>query len=580
MFLHNISDAHIELEDTLQDPQFTEGGYIKKFDRVIANPPFSQNYSRDTMKYPERFRYGFAPDTGKKADLMFVQHMIASLKEKGMMATIMPHGVMFRGGAEKVIREGIVRDGIIEAIIGLPQHLFYGTGIPACVLVINKNKPRELKNKILFINADAEYGEGRNQNYLRPEDIEKIVHVFDHKLESPKYSRLVDLSEIEANDFNLNIRRYVDNSPDPEIEDVKAHLSGGIPNREIELYKDQLAKYGISKDDLLEKQSDDYSRFKEDITEKSVIRTRIESHPKVNEINRRIHSALSEWWKAAQSEIQNFPQHNNVADFRREQINLFKKVFAELSTLDYFQQAGVFVNWWEEVKYDLKTIVSAGWSPSLIPDSYIKQSFYNAEIAKLEELEAAIAEAEGELAELVESIEIDESDEGEEKSAKDCKEYLKTQILNLLQFPASEKWNLRKVTKLMEDTNLLGGQPSPTTQNELQDSWKSLNEIEKQEDKLKAAKKTLKEAEADLEQKVEAKKATFSEEEAKNLILAKLYDRIRSEMESYLAAELKKAVATFEKLWDKYKKPLGEIKQGRDGATIKLDGFLKGLNYL
>lgn len=137
--------------------------------------------------------------------------MIASLKDKGMMATIMPHGVLFRGGAEKAIREGIIKDGIIEAIVSLPEHLFYGSSIPACILVINKNKPREFKDKILFINADAEYGEGRNQNYLRPEDIQKMVHVFDQKLEIPKYSRLVDFAEIQANEYSLNIRHYVDN---------------------------------------------------------------------------------------------------------------------------------------------------------------------------------------------------------------------------------------------------------------------------------------------------------------------------------------------------------------------------------
>ncbi|MFN4307154.1 type I restriction-modification system subunit M, partial [Sulfurihydrogenibium azorense] len=215
MILHGIPDAQIENDDTLTNPKFVENGYIKQFDIVLANPPFSQNYTRANMNFPERFKYGFTPETGKKADLMFLQHMIASLKPDGIMATVMPHGVLFRGGQEKVIREGIVKDDLIQAIIGLPPKLFYNTGIPACIIVINKRKPDHLKNKILFINADREYGEGRNQNYLRPEDIEKIVTVFDNNLEIPKYSRLVDIKEIEENDFNLNIRRYVDNSPEP-----------------------------------------------------------------------------------------------------------------------------------------------------------------------------------------------------------------------------------------------------------------------------------------------------------------------------------------------------------------------------
>lgn len=244
MILHNVADAHIENDDTIEKPLHKEHGQLRRFDRVIANPPFSQNYSKANMEFASRFKYGFAPETGKKGDLMFVQHMIASLNERGMMATIMPHGVLFRGGMEKEIRTGIINDNLIEAIISLPPALFYGTGIPACVLVINKNKPDEWRDKILFINADAEYAEGKNQNRLRPEDIEKIDYVFTHKLELPKYSRLVSKAEIaDTHDYNLNIRRYVDNTPDPEPEDVRAHLLGGVPEREVRSYAPTLAKF-------------------------------------------------------------------------------------------------------------------------------------------------------------------------------------------------------------------------------------------------------------------------------------------------------------------------------------------------
>lgn len=245
MILHNIPSAIIENGDTLQEPLILERATWKKFDIVIANPPFSQNYNKATMKFPIRFSYGFAPETGKKADLMFVQHMVASLKSNGRMATIMPHGVLFRGNSEKTIRQGMVDGNIMEAIISLPPALFYGTGIPACVIVINKNKPDALRNKILFINADAEYAEGKVQNILRPEDIEKMDYVFSHKLIIPKYSRLVDLEEIKSNDYNLNIRRYVDNTPDPEPENVKAHLTGGIPLKEINTQQKQFEKFGF-----------------------------------------------------------------------------------------------------------------------------------------------------------------------------------------------------------------------------------------------------------------------------------------------------------------------------------------------
>ena len=224
MILHNITRSTIENGDTLEDPLILDNGQIRKFDRVLANPPFSQNYSRASMKFTSRFRE-WCPETGKKADLMFVQHMLASLKPNGRMATIMPHGVLFRSGKEKLIRELLINDDCIEAIVSLPPGLFYGTGIPACVLVCNKSKSDALKDKTLFINADREYAEGKNQNRLRPEDIEKIDFVYTHKRELPKYSRLVPKSEIvDTHDYNLNVRRYVDNTPDPEPEDVQAHL--------------------------------------------------------------------------------------------------------------------------------------------------------------------------------------------------------------------------------------------------------------------------------------------------------------------------------------------------------------------
>ena len=245
MILHNIMRFRIENGDTLEDPQILENGQIRKFDRVLANPPFSQNYSRANMKFTSRFRE-WCPETGKKADLMFVQHMLASLKGDGHMATVMPHGVLFRGGKEKLIRELLINDDVIEAIISLPQKLFYGTGIPACVLVCNKNKPDDLRDKVLFSNADREYGEGKKQNKLRPEDIEKIDFVFSNKLEIPKYSRLVEKSEIaDKHNFNLNIRRYVDNTPEPEPEDVQAHLIGGIPESEVVARSDDFHKFGL-----------------------------------------------------------------------------------------------------------------------------------------------------------------------------------------------------------------------------------------------------------------------------------------------------------------------------------------------
>jgi type I restriction enzyme M protein len=358
MILHDISDADIQNADTLEDPQHTEDGEIMHFDRVIANPPFSLNYSKSKMKYHERFIYGDAPENGKKADLMFAQHMIASLNSRGKMATVMPHGVLFRGGAEKAIREGMVNDNIIEAIIGLPSGLFYGTGIPACILVINKDKAQEMDDNILFINSDAEYAEGKNQNRLRPEDIEKISYVYRNHLEIPRYSRIVGLEEIESQEFNLNIRRYIDNSPDPEPHDVRAHLLGGIPKKEIETKREVLDKYSLYDGVLLQENKGDYVEFRDEINEKDMIKEIIEDAPDVSSVEEKMSVRLDKWWEDNLPRLRGLPEKKDLYNVRREFIVSIKEALLPLRLLDEFKVAGIFVNWWQDSQYTLKRIMA------------------------------------------------------------------------------------------------------------------------------------------------------------------------------------------------------------------------------
>ena len=224
MLLHGISHADIRQEDTLRKPQHkSSDGELRRYDRVLANPPFSQNYIKKDIDNPGRFKV-WLPEKGKKADLMFVQHMLAVLKADGKMASVMPHGVLFRGGEEREARSHFIERGYLEAIIGLPAGLFYGTGIPACVLVMNKQGAQDRKH-IVFINADRDYREGKAQNFLRAEDISRIVHAYrtltsGAREEIPAYARRVPIEEIAAEDFNCNIRRYIDNAPPPEPHDV------------------------------------------------------------------------------------------------------------------------------------------------------------------------------------------------------------------------------------------------------------------------------------------------------------------------------------------------------------------------
>lgn len=237
MLLHDAKGATILKGDTIRDPKNREGATLMTFDKVIANPPFSlKNWGKDiaeTNQY-NRFNYGVPPKS--YGDFAFVEHMIASMNSKGKMATVVPHGVLFRGGAEGKIRKNMLQDDLFEAIIGLPSNLFYGTGIPAAVIVMNKDKPEKKKNKVLFIEASRGYEKNGNKNRLTDENIEKIVEAYNKYEDIEKYASVIDLDEIKENDYNLNIARYVDTTePEPEV-DINLVVSR-IADREEKLAK-------------------------------------------------------------------------------------------------------------------------------------------------------------------------------------------------------------------------------------------------------------------------------------------------------------------------------------------------------
>ncbi|MCD9468943.1 type I restriction-modification system subunit M [Photobacterium iliopiscarium] len=296
MFLHGVLNADIRKGDTLREPQHTQAGELMCFDRVIANPPFSlKKWGKEECDNDGfgRFPYGTPPkDAG---DLAFVQHMIASTNAEGMVGVVMPHGVLFRGASEKAVRQGILEDDLLEAVIGLPSGLFYGTGIPACMLIINKNKPSDRKGKVLFINGELEFQEGKNQNKLREQDITKIVTTFNNFEDIKRYSKVVHYSEIADNDFNLNIRRYADTSPPAEIFDVRALLHGGVPVREVQdAYIEEEILNGFDVSLVMDCKDDAYFTFKAEIERKEQIRTVVEVAS--DEVDTKVISQLERWW--------------------------------------------------------------------------------------------------------------------------------------------------------------------------------------------------------------------------------------------------------------------------------------------
>jgi len=576
MIMHDIKDANIQHGDTIGEPHWPDpddASLTMRFDRVIANPPFSQNYSQEGMLFRHRFQYGFAPETGKKADLMFVQHMIASTAADGMMVTVMPHGVLFRGGTERYIRKGILTDNldIAQAIIGLPPNLFYGTSIPACLLVINKKKPEALKNSVLIINADLEYGEGRNQNFLRPEDIEKIAYVFDNCLEVPGYSKIVPIDEItdeNGNDCNLNIRRYVDNTPSAEPHDVKAHLFGGVPEAEIDALNGLLTKYGIAEEDFFTDRGDGYANFKP--TDKTEIKPMVLTNGGVVTANDGVRAAADGWWTEAAAGIALIGKKVQVYEFKRKLTELLRERLEPLGVLDRFQCIGVFANWWEHsytvrettetetngegnkkvtvkevisIKNVFKTISAEGFVAALVSDEKIAKEHFAAELDALESLKRDEEAATDELQSYAESIDIgNENEEVKEITVSQVEKYLKA--LGTVETKAS----LKKIKELKNE-------------------------------KSKAV-KALKTAQIDLRSKIDQIRTQLTEKQCEALVMVLLRDGFIAELEKYLVAEVDKTVRVLLQLWDKYAVSAEMLLKNRNSAEVCLNGFLKELGYV
>ncbi|MEO5607967.1 MAG: type I restriction-modification system subunit M [Polaromonas sp.] len=235
MVLHDCPTAEIWQDNSLSSPHFLHNGALQTFDYVVANPPFSTkswtNGVSPTNDPYHRFDYGTPPD--KNGDYAFLLHILKSLKSTGKGAVILPHGVLFRGGAEGSIRKNIVRQGFVKAIIGLPANLFYGTGIPACIIVLDKEGAAGRKG-IFMIDASKGFIKDGNKNRLRAQDMHRIVDTFTRMAEVPKYARLVALGEIAGNDFNLNLPRYIDSTEPEDLQDIEAHLKGGLSLRDID----------------------------------------------------------------------------------------------------------------------------------------------------------------------------------------------------------------------------------------------------------------------------------------------------------------------------------------------------------
>ncbi|MFF3789500.1 N-6 DNA methylase [Streptomyces sp. NPDC001981] len=367
MVLHGIREFDLQHGDTLTEPLHFQLGTtrLRRFTNVLSNPPFSLNYDAALVAKADRDHGArmkhWAPEGGKKADLMFVQHMVAVLEERGVAAIVMPHGVLFRGGKERDIREQLLKDDCIEAVIGLGPNLFYGTGIPACVLVLRRphRKLRGREKKVLFINADRDFTAGKNQNELRPEHVEKIVTAYQEWREIPGYSRAVKVEDLLVTDANLNIRRWVDNSPPAEPQDVRAHLYGGVPVAEVAGRAGLFRAFDVDATELFAVRDDDpaYYDFLAEGPDATAARIPVLAAKREVELR----EVYGTWWTAHAPLFGQLVADRELMTLRSGLLDSFRKAVGGVGVIDEFTTAGIIADWWATNRYDMKALAAGGF---------------------------------------------------------------------------------------------------------------------------------------------------------------------------------------------------------------------------
>jgi type I restriction enzyme M protein len=373
MWLHGSPTAEIASGNTLANPKFKEkDGSLKRFDFVVANPPFSVkswNKGIDAINDEyNRFRgYGVPPD--KNGDYAFLLHIIASLKSTGKGAIILPHGVLFRGNAEAEIRQNLLERKLIKGIIGLPANLFYGTGIPACIIVIDKENAKaqqelpEGEQGVFIIDASKGFIKDGNKNRLREQDIHSIVDTFNGQITQNKYARFVPYSEIKTNEYNLNIPRYIDTQEAEEIQDLTAHLKGGIPNRDIVGLNSYWEVYPNLKTTLFSELRAGYSQLNIDTT---VIKETIYSHSEFVSYNNQLKEVFTTWQSQAKELLEGINETTKPKQFIHQLSECLLETYKNKPLVDNYKIYQHLMDYWETIlKDDVYLVVEDGWKATV-----------------------------------------------------------------------------------------------------------------------------------------------------------------------------------------------------------------------
>jgi type I restriction enzyme M protein len=435
MVLHNNATAEIVQGNTLTDPKFKESGTLKTFDYVVANPPFSDkrwSTGLDPLHDPwDRFK-PFGTPPAKQGDYAYLLHIVRSLRSTGKGACILPHGVLFRGNAEADIRRALVRKGYIKGIIGLPSNLFYGTGIPACIVVVDKEYAHARKG-IFMIDASQGFMKDGPKNRLRAQDIHKIVDVFTRQLEVPRYSRTVSFAEIEKNDYNLNLPRYIDSQTPEDLQDIEGHLKGGIPAADVDALEHYWKVCPQLRLALFKPNRPGYADL---AVEKSAIKATIYEHPEFTAFIAEMNAHFTTWRKMSAATLKALKagcHPKQVIAALAEDLLVHYNNKPLIDAYDVYQH---LMDYWAETMQDDCYLVAAdgwkaetyrvietkkskdgkttkqidkGWTCELVPKALLVARYYAEEQAAIDKLSADLESVAAKVAELEEEQIDDEN---------------------------------------------------------------------------------------------------------------------------------------------------------------------------
>jgi type I restriction enzyme M protein len=370
MILHGNEDADIAKGDTLTSPQFTKGEHLRTFDFAVMNPPFStKSWSNGLDNDYGRFEYGRPPE--KNGDYAFLLHVLKSLKSDGKAAVILPHGVLFRGNVEATIRRQLLQRGYIKGVIGLPANLFYGTGIPACIVVLDKENAVG-RTGVFMIDASKGFMKDGPKNRLRSQDIHKIVDVFNKQTEIDRYSRMVPLAEIgsEANDYNLNIPRYIDSSEPDDIQDLHAHLHGGIPQRDIDMLGDYWDAFPQLRSLLFRPNRPNYSDLAIDVTE---VQQAVLDSAEFKEFTSRVRDQVAKWFDSHRPSLEAIMASTRPNDLIATLGDDLLSRFKQIPLLDEYDVYEQLLTYWHGTMHDdVFLIMNEGWLAAAKPRKTIE----------------------------------------------------------------------------------------------------------------------------------------------------------------------------------------------------------------